>query len=63
MLCVGEAELDPLPHVMRGIKARAQLALHRRGPGAAPSRLDKYDLVQQVLSSHAPAGQLSASFV
>ncbi|KAL3133658.1 hypothetical protein ABBQ32_008169 [Trebouxia sp. C0010 RCD-2024] len=52
----GEAELDPLPHVIRGIKARAHLALHRRGPGAVPSRLDKYDLVQQVLASNAPAG-------
>lgn len=57
LLCVGEAELDPLPHVIRGIKARAHLALHRRGPGAVPSRLDKYDVVQQVLASDAPAGQ------
>ena len=64
MLCAGDAELDPLPHVIRGIKARAHLALHRRGPGAVPSRLDKYDLVQQVLGSDAPAGQsLSAGLV
>ena len=57
---VGEAELDPLPHVIRGFKARAHLAFHRRG-SAVPSKLDKYDLVHQVLSSEAPAGQYPAS--
>ena len=57
---VGEAELDPLPHVIRGIKARAHLAIHRRGSGAVPSKLDKYDLVHQALSSEAPAGQCPA---
>ena len=57
---VGEAELDPLPHVIRGIKARAHLALHRKG-SAAHSKLDKYNLVQQVLSSEAPTGRYPAS--
>jgi len=55
----GDAQLDPLPHVIRGLKARAQLALHRKGagPGAAITRLDKYDLVYQILSSQPASGQ------
>ncbi|KAL0039623.1 hypothetical protein WJX77_003638 [Trebouxia sp. C0004] len=54
----GDAQLDPLPHVMRGLKARAQLALHRKGagPGTATTRLDKYDLVYQILSSQPASG-------
>ncbi|KAA6419459.1 MAG: hypothetical protein FRX49_10557 [Trebouxia sp. A1-2] len=54
----GDAQLDPLPHVIRGLKARAQLALHRKGagPGAATTRLDKYDLVYQILSSQPASG-------
>ena len=55
VVVAGDVELDPLPHVIRGLKARAHLALHRKGLGA-PNRLDKYDLVQQILCSDAPAG-------
>ena len=45
--------------MIRGLKARAQLALHRKGagPGAATTRLDKYDLVQQILSGGPASGQ------
>ena len=51
-MAAGDAPLDPLPHVIRGMKARAQLASRDRStePVNDP-RLDKYDPVPQLLNS------------